>query len=191
MTSDSTHTADENQQPAAESAAALERVFAVVYDELRRLAHRQLQREPAGLTLRTTDLVHEAYLRLADQHSAHLKSRAHFLSIAAMAMRRILIDHARTHRTEKRGGGVPRVPLDSIDVPIAERAEFLIALDEALERLRALDARQARVVEYRFFGGMTEEETAEALGVGLRTAKRDWARARAWLYAELYPETAA
>ena len=191
MTSESNQAPDEYEQPAPENAAALERVFPVVYDELRRLAHQQLRREPTGLTLRTTDLVHEAYLRLAGQHSAHWKSRAHFLALAALAMRRILIDHARMHRSEKRGNGVPRVQIESIDLPMEERADFLIALDEALERLRALDARQARVVEYRFFGGMTEEEAAEALGVGLRTAKRDWAKARAWLYAELYPETQA
>lgn len=191
MTSESVDQGADGGPPAAPSAAALEDVFPIVYDELRRLAHRQLQREPTGLTLRTTDLVHEAYLRLASQQSDRWRGRAHFLAIAAMAMRRILIDHARTHRSEKRGGGVPRVSLDAVDVPAEDRAEFLLALDEALERLRDLDARQARVVEYRFFGGMTEEETAEALGVGLRTAKRDWARARSWLYAELYPEPAA
>jgi RNA polymerase sigma-70 factor, ECF subfamily len=191
MTSDSTDAAEEFQATTAHGAAALERVIPVVYDELRRLAHRQLQREPMGLTLRTTDLVHEAYLRLVGQHATQWQSRAHFLSIAAMAMRRILIDHARAHRSEKRGGDLPRVSLDAVDVPIEDRAEFLVALDEALGRLRTLDARQARVVECRFFGGMTEEETAEALGVGLRTAKRDWAKARSWLYAELYPDTAA
>jgi RNA polymerase sigma-70 factor, ECF subfamily len=191
MTSDSTDAAEELQATTAHGAAALERVFPVVYDELRRLAHRQLQREPTGLTLRTTDLVHEAYLRLVRQHATQWQSRAHFLSIAAMAMRRILIDHARAHRSEKRGGDLPRVSLDAVDIPIEDRAEFLVALDEALGRLRALDGRQARVVECRFFGGMTEEETAEALGVGLRTAKRDWAKARSWLYAELYPDTAA
>lgn len=191
MTDESTTSADWLQQAGAGDAAALQRVFPVVYDELRRLAHRQLLEEPTGLTLRTTDLVHEAYVRLVAQDTSRWKNRAHFLSIAAMAMRRILVDHARTHRSAKRGGGVPRVSLDAVDVPLEDRAEFLVALDEALERLRQLDARQASVVECRFFGGMTEAETAEALGVGLRTAKRDWAKARSWLYAELYPETAA
>lgn len=190
MTDESTTPTDGLERAGAGDAAALQRVFPVVYDELRRLAHRRLRVEPSGLTLGTTDLVHEAYLRLVAQDASRWKNRAHFLSIAAMAMRRILVDHARAHRSEKRGGGVPRVSLDTVDVPIADRADFLVALDDALERLRQLDARQASVVECRFFGGMTEAETAEALGVGLRTAKRDWAKARSWLYAELYPETA-
>lgn len=190
MTDESTTPTDGLERAGARDAAALQRVFPVVYDELRRLAHRRLRVEPSGLTLGTTDLVHEAYLRLVTQDASRWKSRAHFLSIAAMAMRRILVDHARAHRSEKRGGGVPRVSLDTVDVPITDRADFLVALDAALERLRQLDARQASVVECRFFGGMTEAETAEALGVGLRTAKRDWAKARSWLYAELYPETA-
>lgn len=191
MTDENATSASWVQRAGSGEAAALRRVFPVVYDELRRLAHRQLRAEPPGITLRTTDLVHEAYLRLVAQDAGRWKNRAHFLSIAAMAMRRILVDHARTHRSEKRGGGVPRVSLDAVDVALEDRAEFLVALDEALDRLRQLDARQASVVECRFFGGMTEEETAEALGVGLRTAKRDWAKARSWLYAELYPETAA
>lgn len=191
MTDERTTSADWLQRAGTGDAAALQRVFPVVYDELRRLAHRQLLGEPAGLTLHTTDLVHEAYLRLVAQDANRWKNRSHFLSIAAMAMRRILVDHARTYRSEKRGGGVPRVSLDTVDVPLEDRTEFLVALDEALERLRQLDARQASVVECRFFGGMTEAETAEALGVGLRTAKRDWVKARSWLYAELYPDTAA
>lgn len=191
MTDERTTSADWLQWAGAGGAAALQQVFPVVYDELRRLAHRQLLGEPAGLTLHTTDLVHEAYLRLVAQDANRWKNRSHFLSIAAMAMRRILVDHARTYRSEKRGGGVPRVSLDTVDVPLEDRTEFLVALDEALERLRQLDARQASVVECRFFGGMTEAETAEALGVGLRTAKRDWVKARSWLYAELYPDTAA
>jgi RNA polymerase sigma factor (TIGR02999 family) len=187
MTDETRTTEDVSLRGGTVPGAALDAVFPIVYDELRRLAHLQLQRERTGLTLRTTDLVHEAYLRLASQQSGRWKDRSHFLAIAAMAMRRILVDHARTHRTDKRGGGVPRVALDAVEVPIEDRAEFLLALDEALVRLQGLDARQARLVECRFFGGLTEEETADALGIGLRTAKRDWAKARSWLYAELYP----
>jgi RNA polymerase sigma factor (TIGR02999 family) len=168
---------------------ALEQVFPLVYDELRRLAHRQLERERTGHTLATTDLVHESYLRLIDQTRVQWTGRAHFLAIAATAMRRILVDHARARRSQKRGGPLPRVPLESVQLAVEERADLLVALDEALHRLHELDGRQARVVECRFFGGMTEEETAEALGIGLRTAKRNWAKARGWLYVELYGET--
>jgi RNA polymerase sigma-70 factor, ECF subfamily len=167
---------------------AMHDVVPLVYDELRRLAHRQLQREPEGHTLSTTALVHEAYIRLIDQTRVQWTGQAHFMAIAATGMRRILIDRARNHRSLKRGGALRRVPLEEVHLATEERADLLIALDDALARLRELDERQARVVECRFFGGMTEEETAEALGVGLRTAKRDWARARSWLYRELYPE---
>ena len=168
--------------------AAMHDVLPLVYEELRRLAHRQLQREPEGHTLSTTALVHEAYIRLIDQTRVQWSGRAHFMAIAATAMRRILIDRARIHRSLKRGGALRRVPFEDVHLATEERADLLIALDDALTRLRELDERQARVVECRFFGGMTEEETAEALGVGLRTAKRDWARARSWLYRELYSE---
>lgn len=171
---------------------ALDRALPLVYAELRRLATRQLRREAVGHTLSTTALVHEAWLRLADQSRCAWRDRAHFLAVAATAMRRILVDHARRHHAAKRGAGTPRVPLEHVDaVPAAERAALLVALDEALARLAALDARQARVVECRFFGGLTEEETAEALGVGLRTVKRDWAKARSWLYQELHPDAVA
>ena len=170
---------------------AVDRMFPVVYEELRRLAHRHLSGEPGVRTLGTTELVHEAYLRLVDQTRAGWNDRAHFLAVAAIAMRRILVDRARSRRSLKHGGAHVRVPLDSIDLSLDDRAELLIALDEALGRLRALDERQARVVECRFFGGMTEEETAEALGIGLRTVKRDWAKARSWLYTELNREPAA
>lgn len=167
---------------------ALEKVFPVVYDELRRLARAYLRREATGHTFTTTDLVHEAYLRLVDQTRVQWSGRAHFMAIAATAMRRILVDHARRHRSLKRGGALPHLPLDAAELGTAERAALLIGLDEALDRLTELDARRARVVECRFFGGMTEAETAEALEIGLRTVKRDWARARDWLYAELHPE---
>ena len=172
--------------------AALDSVLPLVYDELRRIARRQLRREAEGHTLGTTALVHEAYLRLADQTRGEWHNRAQFMAIAATAMRRILVDHARRHHAAKRGASARRVPIERVeDLAIEERAELLVALDEALERLGALDARQARVVECRFFGGLTEEETAEVLGAGLRTVKRDWAKARSWLYAAVYPDELA
>jgi RNA polymerase sigma factor (TIGR02999 family) len=168
---------------------AVERILPLVYQELRHLAHRQLSRESAAeRTLSTTELVHEAYLRLIDQTRVQWTGRAHFMGIAAMAMRRILVDRARSRRSLKRGGALTPLPLDAMELGSEERADLLVALDEALDRLRALDARQARVIECRFFGGMSEEETAEAIGIGLRTAKRDWAKARSWLYRELYGE---
>ncbi|HEX8362334.1 MAG TPA: ECF-type sigma factor [Longimicrobium sp.] len=177
---------------AAGDRAALDGAFPLVYDELRRLARRQLRREAEGHTLSSVALVHEAYLRLVDQTRGQWRDRAHFLAIAATAMRRILVDHARRHHAARRGGGAHRVPFESLDaLPAAERAGLLVELDEALSRLAALDERQARVVECRFFGGLTEEETAEALGISLRTARRDWAKARSWLYGELYPEAVA
>lgn len=172
----------------AGDAAAVERVLPHVYEELRRLAHRQLLKEATGRTLSTTELVHEAYLRLIDQTRVQWTGRAHFMAIAATAMRRILVDRARGRRSLKRGGPLRPLSLDGLDLAAEERADLLVALDEALERLRQLDARQARVIECRFFAGMSEEETAEALGIGLRTAKRDWAKARSWLYHELYGE---
>ena len=169
---------------------AVGEIFPHVYDELRRLAHRQLQRESGGHTLTTTALVHEAYIRLIDQTRVQWNGRAHFMAIAAMAMRRILIDRARQHRSLKRGGSLDPVPLDAIELAATERAEVLLALDDALERLKQLNERQARLVECRFFGGMTQEETADVLGISLRTAKRDWEKARSWLFQEIYPEHA-
>lgn len=163
-------------------------LFAAVYDELRRIAHRHLQHEATGHTLTTTDLVHQAYLSLSDQTRAQWTSRAHFMSVAATAMRRILIDHARSRLSVKRGGDFKRIPLESAAPAIGEAPELLVALDEALDRLRALDDRQARVVECRFFGGMTEDETADALGIAVRTTRRDWVKARSWLYRELYTQ---
>jgi RNA polymerase sigma factor (TIGR02999 family) len=174
----------------AGEAGAVESMFPVVYDELRRLAHRHLARESTGRTLGTTELVHEAYLRLIDQTRVEWNGRAHFLGVAAIAMRRILVDRARSRRRLKRGGAIVQVPLESVDLSVDERADLVVALDEALDRLSELDERQARVVECRFFGGMSEEETAQALGIGLRTARRDWAKARSWLYAELYNQPA-
>ena len=170
---------------------AVEHVFPLIYEELHRLAHRQLMREGAGQTLSTTALVHEAYLKLIDQTRVQWAGRAHFMAIAATAMRRILIDRARGRGSLKRGGGLRPIPIESVELAAEERADLLLALDEALTRLNALDPRQAQVVECRFFGGMTEEETAAALGIGLRTAKRDWAKAKSWLFREIYPEAEA
>jgi RNA polymerase sigma-70 factor, ECF subfamily len=168
---------------------ALDRAFPLIYNELRGVARRQLRRRSEGYTLTSVALVHEAYIRLVDQTRVQWRDRAHFLAVAAMAMRRILIDGARRRRAVRRGGDARRVTLAMIDVATPdEHADLLLALDSALSRLATLDERQARVVECRFFGGLTEEETAAALGIGLRTVKRDWAKARSWLYLELYPE---
>ena len=169
-------------------ASAVESMFPLVYDELRRLASQHLARESTGRTLTTTELVHEAYLKLIDQTRVEWNGRAHFLGVAAIAMRRILVDRARTRRRLKRGGPNVAIPLESVDLSTDDRADLVVALDEALDRLAKLDERQARVVECRFFGGMTEDETAEVLGISVRTAKRDWAKARSWLYTELYDD---
>jgi RNA polymerase sigma factor (TIGR02999 family) len=160
---------------------ALDRLFPLVYDELRRIAHRQLGLERPDHTLGTTALVHEAYLKLVDQTRAQLADRAHFYAVAARAMRRILVDYARGHRAAKRGAGQPQVSLDEATLVADQRADTLVALDEALTRLTDVDARLSRVVECRFFGGLTEEETAEALGVTARTVRRDWVKAKGWL----------
>lgn len=171
---------------------ALERLMPLVYDDLSRIAHRQLRLEPAGHTLSTAALVHEAYLRLVDQTRAQWADRAHFLGVAAQVMRRILVDHARRHHAARRGGPqLKRVPLDvlqaaeAVELGAGERADVLVALDDALDRLGRLEPRQARVVECRFFAGLTETETAEALGVTPRTIARDWVKARGWLFQEL------
>jgi RNA polymerase sigma-70 factor, ECF subfamily len=168
--------------------SALANVFPLIYDELRRLARQQLQREPDGHTLSPTALVHEAYMRLIDYSRMEWAGRAHFLAVAATAMRRILVDHARGHRSVKRGGMLRRVSIDDVELGTEDRAELLVAIDDALDRLKELDARQAQVVECRFFGGMTEEETATALGISVRTAKRDWAKAKSWLHKEIAAE---
>jgi RNA polymerase sigma factor (TIGR02999 family) len=164
---------------------ALVPLVPVVYEELRRIARRQLRNERTGHTLTTTALVHESYLKLAEQTRAAFHDRAHFLAVASQAMRRILIDYARGHRASRRGGDQQRIDLDDATLAAVEQSESLIALHEALERLEKLDPRQSRVVEYRFFGGMTEQETATALGVTERTVRRDWIKAKLWLYAEL------
>jgi RNA polymerase sigma factor (TIGR02999 family) len=163
---------------------AADRLFAAVYPELRRIAHRHLLGERTGHTLGTTGLVHETYVRLVDLSRVEWQDRAHFFRVASAAMRRILVDYARKHRAARRGGGLRAGFLED-HIPAAERSDTLLALDEALERLTALSQRLSQVVECRFFGGLTEDETADALGVTTRTVQRDWAKARAWLYAEL------
>lgn len=167
---------------------AADRLFSLVYEDLRALAHRQLRREEAGHTLNTTALVHEAYLALVDQTRSGWRDRAHFLAVAARAMRHILIDYARARRSTKRGGAEIRVPLREELAPQEgdTRTEIdLLALEEALVELSRHDERLGRMVECRFFGGLSVEETAEALGVGVRTVERDWTRAKAYLYQQL------
>ncbi len=166
-------------------ANAPERLMPFVYDELRRLARSFLARERGSHTLQPTALVNEAYLRLVDQTRVNWQNRAHFYGIAARMMRRVLIDHARAHATEKRGGATIRLSLDDVQVPIEERATSFVALDEALERLEQMDERKCKVVEMRFFGGQSDQEIADFLGVTTRTVLRDWKKARLWLYREL------
>lgn len=165
---------------------ALERLVPRLYEELHAIAHRELSRRRAGASLQTTGLLHEAYVKLVDQTRVHVEDRSHFLALAATAMRHILIDHARSRRAQKRGGGWRRLSLDD-DVAVAEEDfEALIELDEALGRLERFDSRLGKVVECRFFGGLTVPETAAALDVAPRTVDRAWRKARAWLYRELH-----
>lgn len=162
-------------------------LFSLVYDELRRIAASYLRRERADHTLQPTALVHEAYLRLIEQSEQNWHNRAHFLGIGAHLMRQILVDHARKRKADKRGGTDQPVPLDDLEVagPRIQSPEDLIALDDALSKLEGIDARQCRIVELRFFGGLTEEEISHLLGLSVRTIKRDWSVARAWLYTEI------
>ncbi len=165
--------------------AALELLTPVVYDELRRLAQYYMGRENAGHTLQATALVHEAYLRLFDQRRMQWQNRAHFFGIAAQMIRRILVDHARATRAAKRGGGAVALSLDEA-LGVAEKKDIeMIALDDALRTLAEVDPQQARIVEMRFFTGLTIEETAEALGISPATVKRDWVSAKAWLFREM------
>ena len=165
--------------------AAANWLWSKVYDELRRMAQRQLRGERSNHTFSTTALVHEAYLRLFDRSSVDWQNRAHFFGVAARAMRHILVDHARQRQALKRGGGQRDVTLEDQEIAVEEQLEDLIALDTALHRLEAHNARWARVVECRYFGGLTNEETAQTLGVASKTVERDWTKARAWLYREL------
>ena len=165
--------------------AALDRLMPLVYEELRRLARHYMSRERPGHTLQTTALVNEAYLRLVDQEELRLENRAHFFGIAARLMREILVDHARSRQAAKRGGGQYRLSLTKVDRPASGPDMNLLALDEALGRLEALDPQKSRIVELRYFGGLGIEETAEVIGVSPATVKRDWKLARAWLRAEI------
>jgi RNA polymerase sigma factor (TIGR02999 family) len=172
----------------AGSGPALERLIPLVYDELHTLASRHLSGERRDHTLQTTALVNEAFLKLAGQRQVDWKSRAHFFGIAAKLMRRILVDHARRDGRLKRGAGATHLPLDDLDLPSPPSSVDAVdtcALDAALSRLEALDAQQGRVVELRFFGGMTIAEAAEVMGLSSATIKREWAVAKAWLYREL------
>jgi RNA polymerase sigma factor (TIGR02999 family) len=164
--------------------AALDRLMPLVYDQLRRIAHRYVQRERNGHTLQTSALVNEAYLRLADQKLVW-QNRAHFFAVTARVMRHILIDHARRRRYAKHGGDARQVSIDEAAAMSLERAAELIALEEALDELAQLDQRKSQVVELRYFGGLSLEETAETLNVSLMTVRRDWRAAKAWLYRRL------
>lgn len=165
---------------------AMDALFSILYDELRRVAHRQLAARGGALTLSPTVVVHEVYLKLqaAGQVTAH--DRGHFLTLAARAMRQVLVDHARARLAEKRGGGARRTLLDDGHLGVAEDATTILELDSALGRLQGVDERLARLVLLRFFAGLSTEETAETLGVTTRTLRRDWRKARAYLYADLY-----
>jgi RNA polymerase sigma factor (TIGR02999 family) len=165
---------------------APEKLMPLVYEELRQLARQYLQRERPDHTLQATGLVHEAYLRLVDQSTTTWQNRAHFFGVAAQVMRRILVDYARSHRAEKRGGGWDKLVFDEALAPSAERSVDLVALDDALQDLLALDPRQSQIVELRFFGGLTNEEVGEVLDVSPRTVKREWRMAKAWLRREIF-----
>jgi len=167
---------------------AYDRLLPLVYGELRAMAGRALRKERQGHTLQPTALVHEAYLKLIEQRSVRWHHRAHFFGIAAQLMRRILVDHARARQTAKRGGRWARVALDEGLAPEERAGVDVVALDAALERLAQIDAQQGRIVELRFFAGLSNEEVASVLGISLAMVKRDWAMARAWLYRELSRE---
>ena len=164
---------------------AADLLWQLTYDELRRIAQHHLRRERAGHTLTATDLVHEAYVRLVDQTRISWKDRSHFFGIASQACRRVLVDHARRRLAQKRGAGVAAVTLNESALLVDDHTDEILAVNRALERLAAIDERLHRVVEHRYFGGLTEEETAEALGVSTRTVRRDWIKAKAWLRREL------
>ena len=164
---------------------ALEKLLPLVSAELHRLAHYYMSREHVGHTLQTTALVNEAYMRLANQKQTRWQNRAHFLAIAAQLMRRILVDHARGVQAAKRGGGIERVPLEEANIHSDEAPVDLIALDNAMVKLNEFDPRKSQIVEYRYFGGLTVEETAEVLKVSTVTVMRDWGLAKAWLHREI------
>src|SRR6184192_4072788 len=165
---------------------ALAELTPLVYEELRRLAHRQMGAERPDHTLQTTALVNEAYLRLADQTNLRWQNRAHFFAVAAQAMRRILVSYARAQRSEKRGGGALKIELDEAALVSPEESKEIVDLHEALEQLSALDSRKAQVVELKYFGGLDYDEMAEVLKISPITVRRDWEFARLWLYTELH-----
>ena len=169
--------------------AALDRLTPMVYGELHRLAHHYMNRERAGHTLQTSALVNEAFLRLVDQRNVKWNNRAHFFAIAAQMMRRILVDYARSHLYAKRGAGAIHVSLDHAELVSNEPSAEVTALDEALTKLESIDPQQARVVELKFFGGLTIKEIAEAMGLSADMVKREWSTAKAWLYREITGET--
>jgi RNA polymerase sigma-70 factor (ECF subfamily) len=164
---------------------ALDQLVPVVYDHLRRIAGAQLRHEIPGHSLQPTALVHEAYLRLVDQRQVHWRNRAHFFGVAASLMRRILVDHARARLAEKRGGGLERVTLTGDEAVDSPRGIDVLALHESLERMAAFNPRQERIVELRYFGGLTIEEAAEVIGISEATLVREWTVAKAWLRADL------
>jgi RNA polymerase sigma factor (TIGR02999 family) len=164
---------------------ALEKLFPLVQPELHRLAHHYMSRERAGHTLQTTAILNEAYLRLVDNTKPLWQNRNHFVAAAAQLMRRIMVDHARERHTIKRGGGALKVTLDEAAFVTEARSDELLALDEALEELAGLDPRKSQIVELRYFGGLTIEETAEFLNLSQRTVEREWTMAKAWLYRAL------
>ena len=164
---------------------AAAQLWDLTYDELRRIAQRMLRSERADHTLSGTALVHEAFVRLVDQDRVQWQDRAHFFAVAAQACRRILIDHARKHRAQKRGGGRARVTLERVQIEADRTSEDLLDLHEALERLEKLNERLSKIVEYRYFGGLSEAEIGDVLGISERTVRRDWVKARSWLYNEL------
>ncbi len=164
---------------------AKERLLPFVYDELKRQASFFMSRERANHTLQPTALVHEAFLRLSEQSSIDWKNRNHFFGIASRLMRQILVDHARTHGAAKRGSNPIHFSVDDLQIPVEDRAGSILALDEVLEKLTKFDERQAKIIEMRFFGGMSNKEIAEALEISERTVGREWQSARLWLYREL------
>jgi RNA polymerase sigma factor (TIGR02999 family) len=165
--------------------SAFDQLMPLVDEELRRLAHRYMSRERAGHTLQTTALINEAFLHLVNRKNLQWENRAHFFGLAAQVMRTILVDHARSHASAKRGGGTRNLELDEALVVSQQKAAEVVALDEALKQLAVIDPRQSRIVELRFFGGLTVEEAAEVLQVSPVTIKREWSTAKAWLYHEL------
>ena len=185
MTSDSTLVTCLLQRLSDGDQDALTRLMPLIYNELRRLATFHLRRERPDHTLQTTALVHEAYLRLVDQTDAHWKGRDHFLAVAAQAMRRILVDYARRHKAVKRGGPLPRLSLEEAVAVSEEQSDNLLLIDRLLTRLEAIDPQEARIIELRFFAGLSVEETASAMGVSPTTVKREWSVARKWLAREM------